>query len=387
MNLLVRPTYHDTDIMRYRRDQYAMIPELVQICFEYAKRFGFKYELDDLDIQITEDPDYHSFTHFSYDRLTIRINKTDKKPFLELNIPKLIDDCFFKIKGVRYVPLFYLLDEPISFKKVNINVYALFKPITIDIEQNRVVFSGNNIPISRFFRIWLSHEQEVEDYCEVLDCHYIPEKMETSIKFLSKQLNCDPDIEEIRATINKLFFDDWTLELYLNYYKLSEISFLEILKYIYDRKLNNIDIAFNDLRYKRLVFIELILGPLFREFNIMVNSLRVASRKSMIKLNLNPDAITSNFLSSINNASGKHKFGLGHRNPYDIVNGYSGILTLKTSFENPNSVANLPTQVRNIHETYKNVICPVTISNENPGTVSSLIPNITVQTRYGIIEI
>lgn len=386
MNLLTRPTYIITDLMKYRPYQYSLIPDFIKICFEYANRFGLNYDISSMEMNITEDPDYHSNTHYAYDRLIIKLDKNDRQPFLDLNIPKLIDDTFFKLKGVYYIPMIYLLDEPITFKKFSISLYSLFKPITIDLKKNRVVINRHSIPVSRLFRIYLQSEQSVSDLCDLLNTSYIQEPISTTIHYVSKSLGCDKDINEIRKNIDLVFFDNWTKDLYQTYYQFN--SMYDIIHEIENRVVNNIKSEFNDITKKRLLFIELILSPLFREFNNLANNL--ASGQRVIKLNIKPNVITDHFYSSGVTTSiiakSKKIPGLSGKSYYSIVNGYSGNLSLKASFENPKSQSDLPSSVSDIHSSYKHRICPVSISNTNPGVISNLVPDQSIDLRYGIFK-
>ncbi len=80
----------------------------------------------------------------------------------------------------------------------------------------------------------------------------------------------------------------------------------------------------------------------------------------------------------------KKNKGLSGNNLYSVVNGFSGLLSLKGSFENPKSQSELPRSISNIHQNYKGKICPVTISNKSPGVVSSLVPDQKIDLRYGL---
>jgi len=132
------------------------------------------------------------------------------------------------------------------------------------------------------------------------------------------------------------------------------------------------------------VFIELILDPLFKAINKLVLSLK--SSRSVIQVPIKASAIINHFYASGNMGIGNQKRnkGLSGNTLYSIVNGYSGLLSLKCSFENPKSQSELPKSVSSIHTNYKNKICPVTISNKNPGVISSLVPNQLIDLKYGM---
>lgn len=381
MNLLSRPICEPVDLMKYRLHQYQLIPEFIDICFEYASRFGLYYE--GREIEILTDNSYHHTNHYSFDKYRIKL-KGQSHNFLELDIPQLIDDTFFKLKGVYYIPLIYILDEPIAFKKNSIKITSLFKPITLYTNDNRMIIDGNNIPISRFLRIYESDENLIEDLCVGFKTQYVRESQDESVAKLANTLSLVNDIDVIHSYIEDVFFDKWTKELYSAYYNKSDVSMMTIFEIILSRIYSDEVIEFNNLNYKRLVFIELLLDPLFKAFNGLVKKLQHDEYVKEVPIKAN--SIIQHFYSSGNNGIGSNKSvrGLSGNNLYSIINGYSGLLGLKASLKNPKSQSELPRSVSSVNPTYKNKICPVTISNKDPGVVSSLVPNQKIDLRYGL---
>ena len=367
--------------MKYRVHQYNMITEFIDICFDYASRFGLVY--DSREIEILNDDSYFYTNHYAFDKYRIKF-KDQKTNFLELDIPTLIDDTFFKLKGVYYIPLIYILDEPIAFKKNSIKISSLFKPITLYTNDNRMIIDGNNVPISRFLRIYESDECVIEDLCDQFKTQYVKESQDESVNKLSKTLCLVNDIDVIHNHIEDVFFDKWTKELYSAYYNKEDVSMLTIFEIILSRLYSDEEVEFNNLDYKRLVFIELLLDPLFKAFNKLVMKLQHKEFISQVPIKAN--AIIQHFYSSGNNGIGSNKSvkGLSGNNLYSVVNGYTGLLGLKASFENPKSQSELPRSVSSVNPTYKNKICPVTISNKTPGVVSSLVPNQKIDLRHGM---
>lgn len=382
MNLLKRPIHKSSDLLDFRKYQYSLISELIGVCFEYASRFGLKYKT--INIEILSDDAYFSQAHYAFDKLRIKLDDNTNN-FLELDIPTLIDDCFFKLKGVYYVPLIYILDEPITFKKNSIKINSLFKPITLYTQDNRMIIDGNNIPISRFLRLYESDENTIKEVCSLFKTQYICESQDESIAKIAKLINSADDLDEIKQFIENIFFDKWTKGLYTAYYKKENMTMLDIFEIIMKRCYLEEPIEFNNLEHKRLVFIELLLDPLFKAINQLVINLK--RDKVYNQINLKSNAIIQHFYASGNMGVGlqKKNKGLSGNNLYSVVNGFSGLLSLKGSFENPKSQSELPRSISNIHHNYKGKICPVTISNKSPGVVSSLVPDQKIDLRYGLL--
>lgn len=130
---------------------------------------------------------------------------------------------------------------------------------------------------------------------------------------------------------------------------------------------------FNDLRHKRLIFIEMLLKPYFKAISTaskaLINGHQVFTSK------LSGEDLVQNFFKNL------------HANSfYDTVNGYSGILAHKATFKNPYGSSELPKEVASIHWTHKNRICPNSISNKDAGQDIFLVPDQDIDLDYGIFK-
>lgn len=379
MNLIPRPINISTDLIDFRRHQYSLIPELIDVCFDYISRFN--YPIETYKTSFIEDTSYFCKNHYEFNKMRFKINDENEINFLELDIPKLIDDVFFKLKGVYYIPLIYILDEPITFKKNSVKFHALFKPITMFLKDDRITFAGHNIPFSRFLKVYYDDKDQVSKYCELLEVTNLLESRDEAIEKISYTIGCTP--ENILEYIDLIFFDKWTTELYESYYGLENITFSTLLDLMFYRFENNIKFEFNDLNYKRLVFIELLLDPLFKGVNLFINQIENGMKVSQIPLK--PNVIIQHFYLSGNIGIGNQKKnkGLCGNTVYGVVNGFTGILSNKASFKNPKSQSMIPKSVSNIHPSHKYKICPVTVSNKKPGLLSSLVPDQKIDIRFG----
>lgn len=380
MNLIKRTIDLNTsNILQFREHQYALISELFEICRKYLQNFGFDPPI--FEYESVDDYNYHTIqNHFSTKLVKIRIDPTDPKNyFLSISIPKLIDGSFFKLNGAMYVPIYYIVDSPIALKRKSILLYSLFKPITFN-HDNRAVFLGSNIPTSRFLRLYCQDETELEHMTELLKGEYIRENMPTTLRNMASVLYMPPDLDKIKERIDMLFFDDWTKELYQKYYNIDP-SMESLINLLVNKIKTGKHQSFIDLQHKRLVFVEFLLDPLFKAVSRAATSLIHGNEVN--KLYMNMGEITKHFFAASKNTKEK---GLQGDNFYSVVNGFSGLLSLKASFKNPKGMGNLPSEVSNIHPSFKGRICPVSISNTDPGVTVSLIPNQNIDLRYGIFQ-
>jgi hypothetical protein len=366
-------------ILRYRQHQYDLIPYIIRLSFNYLRRLGLKFDPANYREEVIESDYYHTANHFAKTDYKVRILPIDKQkePFLHIAIPKLIDKQFYELNGALYVPGFYINDLPLAVKKRSILCYGLFNSLTLYAEDSRVIFLGHNIPIGRFLNIFLN-EQEVALACseQFLDCSNINEKRDVSIRYMANLLKLAvPDLELIKARINDIFFDEWTLNLYKEYYNLDFINMdILIRNLLFTAILDKDNRSFIDLHYKRLIFIEYILSPFLR--SVAATSKFIINNQDIYRLNITSGDIIKNFFVKLD------KF-----NYYNVVNGFSGLLDLKATFKIPNAGDNLPISVSSIHSSYRDKIDVISISNTKPGQVINLTPNQNLRSlTFGIFD-
>jgi len=385
LNLLPRTTKihsQENNIANYRLLQYNHIEDLVNNCLNYLSRFGI--DTSDIGFELSEFNKYKSPYYFAIKNIKLFFKSEPKQYLLNIDIPKLIENTFFKLRGVYYVPMLYIIDEPIVLKKNSLKLSSMFKSITVYFNDSRVIFNGINIPISRFFRLFIENENIVKNICSIYNTNYFKETRERSIKIVSEELLGFPQEENFSNYIETMFFDNWTKELYSKYYNIENPTLENILTIATLRKRDDIKPLFNDLSYKRIVFIELLFDPLIKIIGNTVTDLLKGRRVSDIKLK--QSAIIDHFYASAESGLKSKNTGLSGNNIYNIINGYSSILSLKATFKNPKGYSELPKEVHEVHTSHKHHICPITISNADPGVTISLIPDLKIDSKFGILE-
>lgn len=383
MNLIPRITdIKKNTISNYREVQYENIENLLFNCIEYLSRFGLNK--DDIGFSVYEENKYKSPYNYAMKTVRLFFKSDPKQSFLLIDVPKLLHKNFLKLSGVYYIPILYIVDEPIILKKNSLKLSSMFKSITIYFNENRVIFSGINIPISRFFRLFVDKENIIKNICDIYKAKYVYESRERSIKIVSEELFGFPYEDDFALFLESVFFDNWTKELYSKYYNLENPTLEQILTIATKRKMNEEKQSFNDLEFKRIVFVELLFDPIIKAVSGYASDLFKNKRVSDLKLKQN--CITAHFYASSDSSNMKKTVkGLSGNNIYNIINGYSGILSLKATFKNPKGFSELPKEVHEIHNSHKNIICPITISNSDPGVTVSLIPNLNIDPKFGII--
>ena len=344
-----------------------MLSEFFELSFNHLTKFGFEY--NKIEFKVEQIKSYRSKHHYRAIKIKVIV---DDVTFVTVDIPELIDH-FFILNGAKYIPSIYIVDLPISIKKNSISLYSLFNPVSIYVAKKYIVLGGGNIDMSRFFRFFYD-EEEAKAILETFEAEYKLEDEAVILSSFSKIFNVAPNREVIRQRFDDLFLDDWTKELYTSIYDQPINSFKDILditirKYTYEDKP-----SFIDLHYKRLVFIELLLSPLFKSVSDAIKDITLKN-KSVYKLSLEANSIIKNFVTKL---TGNFLFS--------ECNGFSGTSSLKASFKHPSTKTELPKSVSDIHPTFKGRICSTSISNKAPGVNIHLIANQNVNLRTGTFE-
>lgn len=365
MNLLTKSSETaDGDyftISSFRSAQYNLIDYFMNLCVEYVSKQNKNYlkvsSVNIKDVQ-TYNGIHNSFlTQVSVDVLFNSINKT----FVKFLIPTLIDGCFFTLNENHFIPTLYILDKPIIIKKESIKLSSTFNSITI--YDKLITFMGNNIPAIYFLDIFLSDSiseqaQLKKDLIQQVFSNSItnmasPER--DVLIYFSNLFKCDPDRTSIQNHFHNIFFDDYTKLLYQQCYNLEEkdLNIQTLLKLVVKLFNTMVPDTFIDLDQKRLVFIEILLWPIFKR---IAHAASQASRGFYIsEISMDQMELVKNFYINLHN-----KF------IYDNVNAYDTMLQHKVHMLSPNA-GQAPGVIANLHPTHFQRICPTSVSSQNPG--------------------
>jgi hypothetical protein len=148
--------------------------------------------------------------------------------------------------------------------------------------------------------------------------------------------------------------------VYQSYYNLKdEITIQQILKLSLDCVKTTSREDFIDLPQKRVLFVEILMMPIFKRFAIAASQ---AARGFQINnINMDQMEIVKHFQTKLHN-----KF------IYDCANAFDSILQHKACMLNPN-VQQVPTIIAHLHPTHYKRICPTSISSQTPGETIYII--------------
>lgn len=370
----------DSLISLYRSYQYNKIDYLLDLGIRYLHEFGLQVDQNVYsnmsNIIKVQDSNYTKINYFDTTQYKIKLIDDKQNWFLTLSIPNLIDGMFFKLNQTYYIPILYITDEPIVIKEESIKLDSLFQPISLYFKQGTVTFLNESYWLADFFDFMTFFwdqglRTEIQKLLEIR----FNGNLTTLIDIFADKLNCLQDYEIIKNRIKQLFFDEWTLNLYKKYYNINTFDdvLLQVLSKRYDQLVYHKTYKFNDLRHKRLIFIEMLLKPYFK--NISICAKLLLKNNIILNSKLKIKDIIDYFFSILNGNS-----------LYDTVNGFSGILAHKATFKNPFGSGELPKEVSSIHWTHKNRICPNSISNHDSGQDVFLVPNQKINLDYGMFS-
>lgn len=351
----------------FRKSQYENLEYFVNLCVDYISKQHNKY-LNRVETTINEEIKYEDIFGYLLDRVQVKIKDTTKptgkKVFISFLVPRLIDNSFYYLNGSYYSPTIYILDKPISIKKNSIKIYGLFNSITIFTKDKRAIFAGHNIPINYFLQLFIDDDDVNSEFLSPFGLTYSKVQDDVLYKYFSSKFHCDPELDAIKTKINNLFLDDYTKQLYASCYNINDPNISNILLYSFNLNKQEEKPSFVDLRHKRLVFMELILRPVFKRCADI--ALRASNGFLTDEIQSDSEEVIKFFTTKL-----KNKF------LYDIVNLFSGITTHKVSFMNPGS-DNAPGEIAALHDTHFGIIDPVNLSAQNPGETTCIVPGIKI---------
>lgn len=355
-----------TTITNFRRKQYDKICFFLETAINFLEKISNGY-IKLKNIKIISNPKYVGVNGYITNKIIINIEDPDdrikEKPFLIFNFPDLVHDSLFYLSGSYYSPAIYILDKPIIYKANSIKLYGLLNSVTIffKVGQGRAIFCRKNIPIQYFLQWFIKDAQLLSELEERFKLGKTKFEEKELITYFSGLFSCGETVDDINNAFNLLFFDDYTKQLYDKCYNSNALNFSELVNYSIKNFMDGKEVHFVDLSEKRVIFIEQLLSPIFRRISEVSFNIFKGYKMSAISFHEN-DAIKF-FMND-----------LAHPYFYDLVNFYSGILTHKASFMNPNSTT-APPEIKAVHSSHFRKICPITTPANKPGESVSIIPN------------
>jgi hypothetical protein len=162
----------------------------------------------------------------------------------------------------------------------------------------------------------------------------------------------------------KLFLDKYTRDLYSSCYPLKNVTLKDIFRYAI---LEHPEVEFVDLRYKRAVFVEMLLIPILKKVRYL--SLQILRGYEYNNIGIDSFAIVKWFMN-----------GLRGNYLYNSVN-LLNVLGDKCSMLPP-QIEIAPSSIALLHPSHYRKICPVSVSSQRPGETIMLSPDVRLD-KFG----
>lgn len=369
MNSLKRFGAEDNSVLtveNYKQFQYNNIPKFFEFCINYFNNQFDSPVIQLQSIDIRKLPYYYLNTNFllEYTCKVIDLQQNETKTFFQVYIPELLYNHCFLLNKCFYLPSLYILDKPIIIKKESIKLDSLFNPISIFFKKNIVTVMQHNISLQYMINLFCKDEDYFEDalnlclYQEIVDGPNLYEKFKIVFNrdFESK--------EEIWNAFDRFFFDEYTRYVYYkcynidNFYDLFNIAVQKYFKSL--SKDDDNDLDFIDLTKKRVLFIELLLEPIFKYVSRLINNNK---RRDVNYLNfgIDPQCILKNFRLKLHSAQ--------LHSGSNLISGITSHQALQVS----PGIKHPPSSIALLHETHFGRICPITVSSDEPGKKVAIV--------------
>jgi hypothetical protein len=203
------------------------------------------------------------------------------------------------------------MDLPIIIKKESIKLFGLFNSITLYLKEDIAIFTGMNIPLSYFIQLFMYDDVEgLKLYGEFVSKHkknYTHHTDQDIINYFNNKFDIKGPLENIINSLERMFFDSYTRNLYEACYGMKfDITLKNILTYAMTTDIENKPPNFVDLKFKRVVFLEILLRPLFERVLPLIKMASKGSRPDELKM----DALTiMKFFLSSNDSKKKRVYG------------------------------------------------------------------------------
>jgi len=372
----------------FRKNQYDGIIPFIENTIRFVSQQYNDY-LEIVSTTIKERVNYMGVYNSKFSKVEIVTkNKTTNQEniFTTFYVPTLLMNNYFYLNGCYYLPCLFLVDYPLSIKKKSIKISSLFNSITFYQKDDIVIYTGRNFNMDAFIQIFIDFDDEIYvKYRDKIGKTHQKWDEQNLIELFSKKFSIsNENIENIIEKLESLFFDNYTYYLYMTCYPndLKENFGLEDIIRLSLKEALNGEREFNDLNYKRVTLLEMLLRPFLDKISRLATEVSKGIPKDQMKID--ELLITKYFLTSVDssNPTGKKQMGLSGNYIYDTKNLYSSILQPKATFVTP-GMETPPAAVKHLHESHYGRICPITVSSQKPGETISLISNVKLD-KFGL---
>lgn len=384
---LINQEISEFPIHNFRQTQYDNVLPVLESCFNHIGKNCWGFELrPDFNhkehILVTNvDYQYHDIKCSSSSHITC-MPFADDTPTLVFLMPNLLMGNYFHISSRYIIPSIYIVDKPVIYTHSCISISSLLCKVAIYSHKGKIHlnFHHNIYPFNEFMELLLyNYTGQIKKIAKLIgvDDHdpsiCETKKAEMYEAFATNLSQTDKDPDKVRKFLNSVFFDDRTIQKFVDLYKIdAENVTLEyiineiILKDISDEEKED-RCCFINLDNKHLQFAEPLLWSIIQNISM---SYRSALRgKPLFRID-GAERVINHFFSELKG-----------KTAYKSVNGLNSS-ECGASFVIYHNT-DTPSAVNLIHNSFKHRICPVSVGGSNIGETICLTSDIDIDIRTG----
>jgi hypothetical protein len=254
----------------FRKADAEKLEFILQDMFSRIKALDNEYNFD-ISFE-TVNPNYLNLNNSYYDRVTINQNYKEYKNTITFLVPKLVQNNFYILNNMVYVPLLFLEKAPIdriyipeeNKNKIFANINAVFN-FTFDFESNNLQFKGKSIEMELFFRIFFDKDteylEELKEKGYIEKIGYTKEEFKKFIKFFNfHKVEFFEEMDIAQFLDNQLLLEYYR-DVFDNFFGTRTLA--DIFKKIIYINEEKFEINMADLRNRRVVLLEYLIRPIF----------------------------------------------------------------------------------------------------------------------------
>jgi len=239
----------------------------------------------------------------------------------------ILENQLMKLRGTYYIPRYWLVSAPLVRRKKTVVIWSWLKPIIVDIMKDRVYFQ-----VVRETKPSVNIDEDFSTFMNTIGCSDEECPLRSECRLTARN-----EFKYDFKMINDIFFDDWTLRVYTDWFPNVEkhCAFRYFVETVFTDKCTDL----NDMRQKRLSCFE----NWFKSLILLSDW----SRTHLVDF--------------------ENLLAVPEANPLSII-----ILSLKC-YEVGSSLESIK-----FNESFEYIICPVSLSDQEPLKYSTLLPEVEV---------
>jgi len=254
----------------FRKADAEKLEFILEDMFKRIKKLDPEYTFD-ISYE-TMNPTYLNLNTSYYDKVIVNQGYKDYKNTITFLVPKLVQDNYYILNNMVYVPLLFLEKAPIDRiylpeegkNKIFANVNAVFN-FTFDFIAGTIQFKGKSMELDLFLKIFFDKDPQYIE--ELIKLKYIKkpgftkEEFKKFIKFFNFHKVEFFEEMDVAKFLDEQLLLEYYRDMFNNFFETNTLS--DIFKKIIVINEEKIEINMADLKNRRVVLLEYLIRPIF----------------------------------------------------------------------------------------------------------------------------